>query len=95
VIDTKSATYRTAQSRAWRERNPERALVNRLRDAAKRIGVDPDELLASYEAHCKRCDICGRTADEVGHKRAFRLIPDHDHTTGNYVAGYVLIAIAP
>lgn len=69
--------------RRWERDNPVAAARIRLRSAARRLGLDADEVLAYFDTHGGRCDICGRSPDEVG-GWARRLVMDHSHRTGRF-----------
>lgn len=72
------------QNRAYAERNPEWALLKSLRRAARRIGLDPEEVVASFLEHDGRCDICGAQPDE-----GERLHMDHDHSRPGVFRGWL------
>lgn len=79
--------------REWRAANPERVMAMRerqrtsptrvrteLRRRAKNLGLDPDLVLAYYDAHDGRCEICGNPPRDGGRD----LNMDHDHETGEF-----------
>jgi hypothetical protein len=70
--------------RKWREANPEKFAVEILRKRARALGLDPDRIVAHFESHSGRCDICDRTPKECGSGRYNSLAIDHCHTTGEF-----------
>jgi hypothetical protein len=72
-----------ATKRRWEEANPAKHQRSLLRRAARGLGLDPDEVLAHYDAHDGRCDVCNRLPSEVV-SRFKRLTIDHCHKTGRF-----------
>lgn len=68
----------SARRASW---TPEQRASRWLRGSAVALGLDPDVIESHFMSHSGSCDICGRTAAEVGVK-SDRLFIDHDHATG-------------
>ena len=72
-----------ALGRERRVKFPEQAARYDLRRAARRLGLDPDEIEAHFLAHNGLCDSCGRGPEESVQPKK-RLSIDHDHKTGKF-----------
>lgn len=59
-----------------RSADPARAIRRSLRSSASALRLDPDVVVAYFEAHSGLCDVCGRPPTR------HRLHVDHDHATG-------------
>jgi hypothetical protein len=81
------------RTREWHEKNPDRVLETRrrqrlsgqakrwdLRKRARNLGLDPDVIVAYYEVHHGRCEICNDPPRPGGRD----LNMDHDHETGAF-----------
>lgn len=92
-LDSLTPEELEAELRGKRERErdrraswtPEEKASRWLRSSARQLGFDPDVIEAHFMSHSGRCDICGRTATEVGVSgKSNRLAIDHDHKTGAF-----------
>lgn len=72
-----------ATQKAQREADPDKFARINLRRSAVKLGLDPDEIEAHYDAHCGLCDICSRPPWEAMQPKK-RLSIDHDHATGKF-----------
>lgn len=52
----------------------------KFRRCCRDLKLDPDVMWPLYQAHDKRCEICGTHEDDL----PTRLCMDHDHTTGEF-----------
>lgn len=71
--------YKTASQR-WRENHPDRNVLTIRKSAAKKYGLDPEEVCGYLETHDGLCDICGQPPT-AGKKN---LSIDHDHEMGEF-----------
>jgi recombination endonuclease VII len=81
----------TVYKMEWNRQNPDRAAIHFANGEARRLrhelerraargGLDPDAVLAYYDAHHGRCEICGDPPRDGGRD----LNMDHDHATGEF-----------
>jgi hypothetical protein len=84
-------TCSSAYKIQWRKDNPDKFAVHQANGEARRLryelrrrairnGLDPDLVLAYYDAHDGRCEICGEPPREGGRD----LNMDHDHESGEF-----------
>lgn len=76
--DAENRDYVNRRSRTYRVNNPEPILRNAMRQSARNVGLDPDDIEAYYAAHNGLCDICGKPPTDR------RLAVEHNHTTGEF-----------
>ena len=67
----------------YRDKNPEKAVLRRLRRSATDMGFDPNEIEAYFLTHNGLCDVCGQPPGERD-PRSKRLCIEHDHETGEF-----------
>ncbi len=70
-----------AQSKKWREENPERAKELSRRGALKKIGWTQNQVDAAFLRQAGCCAICGKPG-KVTRIQPTGLVADHCHTTG-------------
>lgn len=69
---------RAAKLKNYREQDPDTKRLRSIRASARRLGLDPDEIVRAWDGTGHRCQICGRPPGER------RLCIDHCHESGRF-----------
>lgn len=78
--DAKTRTQAASKSAKWRKNNPESYYKYKIRYSARHLGLDEEEIMAHYEQHSGKCDICGGDPSQG----SSRLVIDHCHLTQKF-----------